>query len=274
MIFSSMVVRVARKSERVARVWRQAPLMLVACFVLSGCFRPAFQPQGAPLAGSESLALCSKLTRLHAPPESMRALADATISHGSDEASFRYVIIAKEPSSFRVDVLPINGAFTLGLLTARDGRAVWINTQERSYAEATDERSLLAEYLGLRGVSREIAVALVTGTLPRLSCASVEAYRQSDGTIELLDRDAHVAWSIDAVSGELRGAQLLDQGSRYREVSASLRQKEDGAGRSLVLDIFEPVTAKVSIELVKIVLNPHLDDRLFTVNVPSTYTRE
>ena len=149
-----------------------------------------------------------------------------------------------------------------------------MNAQERTYAESSDERGLIAEYLGLRGVSREVAVALVTGILPRLSCVDVEAYQREGNALELLDRSAHVAWLVDGETGALRGAQLLDEGSQYQEVNATLSRDSSGAPRRVILSIVEPVTATVSIDLTRVILDPRLDDRLFSVEVPAGYERE
>lgn len=239
---------------------------------LAGCFRPSFEPEGAVASADYSQRLCSELNATRQPIESVRVLADATISSVAERASFRYVVVSKEPTSFRVDVLPLNGAFTLGLLVAREGRALWLNSQERTYAEDTDERRLVAEYLGLQGVSRETAVALMTGALPKLSCPDVTVYSIGNGDSIIVDRHAHVAWRVQGTSSEIVSARVLDPHGDAVEMEATVSAPRGDSPRTLALDIFSPGRAHVDLALTKIVINPNLSERLFEVQPPAHYT--
>lgn len=255
----------------VVRVFRDAMLATVVS-LLAGCFRPSFEPEGAVLPQDSSQRLCADLNTQRKPVESVRVLADATISSVAERASFRYVVVSKEPSSFRVDVLPLNGAFTLGLLVSHDGKALWLNSQERTYAEDRDERRLVAEYLGLRGVSRETAVALMTGLLPKLSCSEITVYAGGNGDKILVDQRAQVAWRVRGNSSEIVSARMLDPKGDLVEMEASVGAANANAPRSVALEIFSPARAHVDLSLTKVVINPTLSDRLFEVTPPSNYT--
>jgi hypothetical protein len=206
------------------------------------------------------------------PVESIRVLADATISSVTERASFRYVVVSKEPSSLRVDVLPVNGAFTLGLLVSHEGKALWLNSQERTYAEDSDERRLVAEYLGLRGVSRETVVALMTGTLPALSCSDVVVYEVENGDKILVDQRVHVAWHVRGASSEIVSARVLDPDGDVVEMEACVAGSDGHAPQSLALEIFSPARARVDLSLTKVVINPSLSERVFEVRPPANYT--
>ena len=258
------------KSSKFVRVFR-AVILFAAISATAGCFRPSFEPEGAVVPQSASHQRCLELNQARKPIESVRVLADATISSVAERASFRYVVVSKEPASFRVDVLPMNGAFTLGLLVSHDGRALWLNSQERTYAEDRDERRLVAEYLGLRGVSRETAVALMTGILTTLSCSDVTIYEVGSGDRILVDQRAHVAWRVRGETSEIVSARVLDSEGEVVEMEAIVDGAHDKAPRALSLEIFSPARARVDLELTKVVVNPKLSDRLFEVNPPSTY---
>lgn len=258
-------------SSTFVRVFRGATLMTLVS-LMAGCFRPSFEPEGAAVSPGSSRQLCAELNSKRKPVESVRVLADATISSIAERASFRYVVVSKEPGSFRVDVLPVNGAFTLGLLVSHDGRALWLNSQEQTYSEDRDERRLVAEYLGLRGVSRETAVALMTGSLPMLSCADVTVYEVGGGDKMIVDQKAHVAWRVRGVSTEIVSARVLDPRGDVVEMEASVGAVEGNAPRTLALEIFSPARARVDLSLTKVVLNPPLSERLFEVKPPSNYT--
>lgn len=256
------------KSLRIPR----AVTVLIALSVLTGCFRPSFQPEGALVPTSSSQQVCAELNRSRGQVRSVRVLADATISSVAERASFRYVVVSQEPSSFRVDVLPLNGAFTLGLLVSHEGRAMWLNSQERTYSEDRDERRLVAEYLGLRGVSRETVVALMTGVLPKLSCPDVTVYEVANGDRILVDQRARVAWHVAGPSSEIISAQVLDPKGDAVEMEAVVARPQGGAPKTLALEIFAPARAHVDLALTKVVLNPTISERLFEVKPPSHYT--
>jgi len=239
----------------------------------AGCFRPAFQPSGAGLAPNLARQACEEANAKRVPLESLRVLADATISSDSERATFRYVVLSKEPSSFRVDVLPVNGAFTLGLLVSHNGKAFWLNAQEKTYAEDENERRLVAEYLGLRGVSRETAVALMTGTLPPLSCPDVRLYALSGGDRLLVDDRSRVAWRVRDNSAELVSVQVLDESGDSVEMEGAFSAAPSGSVESLRLEVFSPARARVDLSLTKIIRNPKLSDQLFEVKPPQGYSR-
>ena len=258
-------------SSPFVRVFRDITLVAVLSLV-AGCFRPSFEPEGAVVPQDSSRRLCAELNTQRNPVESVRVLADATISSMAERASFRYVVVSKEPSSFRVDVLPLNGAFTLGLLVSHDGKALWLNSQERTYSEDRDERRLVAEYLGLRGVSRETAVALMTGLLPKLSCSDITVYEVGNGDKILVDHRAHVAWRVRGASPEIVSARVLDPKGEVVEMEASVGATEGSAPRVLALEIFSPARARVDLSLTKVAINPPLSERLFEVKPPTNYT--
>jgi len=253
------------------KLHRSVTLMALVS-LMTGCFRPSFEPEGVLVAQSSSRQLCADLNTQRKPIESVRVLADATISSVAERASFRYVVVSKEPSNFRVDVLPLNGAFTLGLLVAHEGRALWLNSQERTYSEDRDERRLVAEYLGLQGVSRETAVALMTGVLPKLSCPDVAVYQLDGGDKVVVDRRAHVAWRVQGNTAEILSARVLDPNGEAIEMEALIIKPEGAKARALALEIFSPGRAHVDLALTKVVLNPNLSERLFEVTPPANYT--
>lgn len=259
------------KSSKLISACRGVTVMTLFS-LMTGCFRPSFEPEGAVVPQPSSRQLCADLNTKRKPIESVRVLADATISSVAERASFRYVVVSQEPSNFRVDVLPLNGAFTLGLLVAHEGKALWLNSQERTYSEDRDERRLVAEYLGLRGVSRETAVALMTGVLPKLSCPDVTVYEAEDGDKIIVDQRAHVAWRLNGATSEIMSARVLDPKGDVVEMEASVAPSEGKDPRSLALEIFSPGRAHVDLSLTKVVLNPTLSERLFEVTPPANYT--
>jgi hypothetical protein len=201
-------------------------------------------------------------------------LADATISHGSENISFRYVVLSKEPSKFRIDVLPLQGAFTLGLLVAREDGAVWMNPQENTFVRASDERSLVGEYLGLPGVSRGTAVALMTGVLPPSVCHDVRLFEMENKDLLFVDDTYHTAWRVEGRTPKVRELQILDSDGTSVDVRARYGAFEGARPAVIDLDVFSPATAEVSLAIKKSVINPQLNEQLFSVEPPAGYTEK
>lgn len=247
-------------------------LLFMFVIAMSGCFRPSFQPSGIAEPDSVAKNVCIQINANRPLITSLRALADATITSSSEAASFRYVVVSQDPASLRVDVLPINAAFTLGLLVAHNGRAVWLNSQDRTYAIDANERVLISEFLGLRGVSRETAIALVSGIVPKLNCSDLRIFKADTNDRLLIDDRAHIAWRVRGESADLIGVQILDAGGSRIEAQAAFKGSR-GVGRVIELEIFSPVRATIEISLAQLIYNPMLNERLFKIEPPSGYSQ-
>lgn len=247
---------------------------LVALLFATGCFRPSFAPQGVMRPASEASALCQKIASQGQRVDSLRVLADATITHGSEVVSFRYVVLSKEPSKFRVDVLPSQGAFTLGLLVAGEHGAVWMNPQENTFVRAPDEASLVGEYLGLPGVSRETAVALMTGVLSASACNEVRLFEMENKDLLFVNDSSHTAWRVEGDSPKLREVQILDSDGTSVDVRATYGEFVGARPSRINLDVYSPANAQVSLSIIKSVVNPTLNEQLFTVEPPVGYQEQ
>ena len=119
------------------------------CLIFAaGCsVAPAFQPEATPLTYEESMAHCEQLNQERPAIESLRSLAESTISHSGDSISFRYVIVTREPKDLRIDLLPMEGAFTLGLLVTQGEQILLLNTQDKTYLETEDRAAVLEREL-------------------------------------------------------------------------------------------------------------------------------
>jgi hypothetical protein len=80
--------------------------------------------------GVEGANVCQDLVKRSRAVNSLSALVEATVSRSGESASLRYAVLSRNPDRLRIDMLPTEGALTLGILTAREGRAVLLDAQE------------------------------------------------------------------------------------------------------------------------------------------------
>ncbi len=247
-------------------------VLLVPALFMSGCFAPRFKPPGDSIPAVDASRVCSEAQSHHAPVASMRALVDATVSRSDESVSFRYVIVGRGKDRFRIDMLPLEGAFTLGILVVRDGQTLLLDAQEKTFSKASKEAELLETFLGLEGITREVIVGLVTGVLPSIDCSSMRAYRGRDGTLSMVDRSSQVVWHVNPHTFAVNGLEILDRDGRRVQVSGE-RTAAPRTGLSAVyLSIFKPLEARVEMLVTKLSIDPPLADSLFAVAVPPSYT--
>jgi hypothetical protein len=259
----------SRRFGRVSSVFMglvTMPLMLVGCATA-----PMFKPTGVASAGIEA---CQRIVAGRTELSSIRALIEATLHPSrSESVSFRYGVVSKEPGRLRIDVLPLEGAYTLGMIVVRPGGATVIDTQQQIYSEATDADDLLQRFLGLRGLTPSVVQALVTRQVPKLRCEEVAVYSSENSTYTLVDRRHHVAWEIDDTSGLVQAVQLLDVDNERVEARAEIRATPQQSPE-IHLAVFVPVSTSADMVVRKLSLNSPVTDELFDIPIPRGYRRE
>jgi hypothetical protein len=171
-------------------------------------------------------------------------------------------------------MLPLEGAFTLGILVVKDGRTVLLDAQEKTYSTASDEAQLLEAFLGLEGVTRSVIVGLVTGVLPPIDCSSARVYRESDGSVSIVDGSSQVVWHLSTQTVLVKGVHILDRSGRRVQISAEREALQGSAGLVNVrLSIYRPLEAQAEMLVKKLSIDPPLSESLFAVAIPPSYSQ-
>lgn len=249
-------------------------IALVLWLCATACARlPAFSPEGESLAREDARTICQRLAAQHEQVRSARALVHATIQASGEVASFRYAIVTKQPGNMRVDLLPMEGAYTLGLLVVgRDG-ATLMDTTNRTFAIESDAEKLTREFIGLPGLTPDVVLALVTGKLPPMECATARVFRSGDGALMIRDENTRLVWEVDPHSTSIRGAQVLTTNGQEVEALARIH-KNDGGFVTVDFSVYSPASASAEMIVRKLTVNREIPEDLFKVAIPSGYTRQ
>jgi hypothetical protein len=215
--------------------------------------------------------LCERLPTLTGQgPRAFRALLETSVITPDNESfSFRYAVASKQPDFLRVDLLPTEGAYTLGLLVVRDGRVLVIDSQAKTYSLGCNVNAVFEKFFALQGVSPDVVQALITGRMSGVHCSAAQVYRQDGGRLLLIDEQTHHAWEVDESSGRVLQISLLD--SSLSRIQANALRTYYPDQELIAVEIHKPVTASAMMKVRKLTLNPDISDSLFEISPPAGY---
>ena len=243
--------------------------------LVTGCSAAhVFAPDAPPLSRAASEELCEQANAARPSVTSFRSMAESTITAGRDTVSFRYAIVAREPDSMRIDLLPNEGAFTLGMLTIHGGESQSVNVQEKTFKRSRGGSTALQEFLGMPGASQEVIQALVTGVPPLFDCRRVKLYEEGRRDVTVLDPAVRVAYTIDGDSARVKRFSMLAPDDEAILAEGALYYSRSDSPASMSLAVHEPHEANGVFLFKKITLNPVIDDVVFEVPVPAGYEEE
>jgi hypothetical protein len=191
------------------------------------------------------------------------------VTSDNESFSFRYAVASKQPDSLRVDLLPTEGAYTLGLLVVRNSQSLVIDSQSKTYSSGCEVNAVFEKFFSLQGVTPALIQALVTGRLSGVRCESVRAYRQGVDRLLLVDEATRHAWDIDERSGRVKQVTLLDGSQSHIQARATRSYAPEDERVSV--EIHRPVTASAVMKVRKFTVNPDISDSLFQIVPPSGY---
>lgn len=200
------------------------------------------------------------------------------VRQDSPKTSYRYAAVYKAPDSFRLEMFPDAGFYSLGLFVADKGRTVFIDQNEKKALLGSDTREFFQEVFGLPVAGGDLP-SILTGQLPaRLVSDPVYSwYRLPDGNLAVTNESLTEYWELSASSGLLKRVQLRD--SVRERLLVEIQYTQYGTIDGILMPIactLEVPLAGVTLELARLqgVVNKKVASHLFTPEVPSSYSIE
>lgn len=141
--------------------------------------RTAWKPLPIVSSAVEAELVLQKLARNSADLRHAKILYNARIKHGDEVTSLRYALIFEKPQRLRVEVLPLNGFYSLGLFAVSEAGSVMLEPSEKVATLSNNPQALLARYFYLP-LSPSALIHLIAGALSPEALAAGLEVRQSD----------------------------------------------------------------------------------------------
>lgn len=182
---------------------------LSGCAVLLGIEHPTIE--GRLVEGQKRQTLVQRLAEGSRLPGTVKAMTRATVKRGKSSETFRYSLVFASPESIRVDVFPINSAFTLQRLTAANGKASLIDLSSKEALSGGTEETFRKSFLQVPATEQEVA-ALLLGRLPQryLEDKRLEIYEGST-VITGLKGSGEMYWRMSADTLAMQEVQVRDK---------------------------------------------------------------
>jgi len=257
-------------------------IFLIVFATLSGCFNippPSIVVSGVPLSSDGVKELCIRINQRAGEIENLRALYNVNLVHALGKDYFRYAVVAKAPDALRVDLLPTQGAFSLGIFSANASGAQMIDIPNKQVVISTNPDQMIQKLFGDLSVGKDDVMALLTGRVPSSTCSLesppvvnfdptlgryfLESYRGIGKIKEI--------WEINSQSALLEGLLVYDRSGD----NAGVEGRVDNLGEMDLpqhIGVVEFGTgAKADLDRKQAKVNTELKEALFDIQIPEGF---
>lgn len=257
-----MTSRIASAGARVARRPLSRLLLCLQVALLAAC---ATVPPREPISDDARRAL-ALLAERYGEFTTMRALADVSLTRGSERQRAQGVVLIRAPRSVRLEALSPFGP-PLMVMTVSDGQITAYNALKNEALVGPADAETISKVLRLP-LEPDDLVSVLAGRFagPRdLRSAEVVAADATGSSLEVVDgAGARQRVWLDLGTGVIQQRQIF--GSRF---NAMIKYRRDGAGALAGFDLdaaMSYVTGSVTYR--NLVEGEEIDDDRFTLTIP------
>lgn len=263
-----------------------AARVILSCAVIffSGCFSSYTFPKLPIVQAGSNIKekLLASLLERDTSINSLRLLAHAKVKAGGETNTLRYAVVLKKPDSLRIEALPINAFYSLGILVANGKVVRAIDPGAKTVEEGDPTASFIRSRIGIPAAPGEL-MSYVTATIPSEVLQNAERngtlkfYREAGGetAVGMIGNfDYYWIQSID--TGEILTLERWDQSERpilkvlYSEYQTSSKLRFP---QNIDISII-PEDAEVALKISSVSLNPDIKELVFNPDIPSDYHAE
>ena len=223
---------------------------------------------GHELSGSSKSRLLAMIQQKSNDIKSFKALARVEVIYRDRNSSLRYGLLAERPNFFRIEGLPLNGSYSLSVLTAYADRLQLVDHTNKTVTFGPLSRSSLEALLQIPADPNEL-IDYLAGVVPALTSTQLSKdlrvfFDPELKKYYLMSSDMLNFWQIDSLSLRLEKAQFkqADQLEPFLEISYEHGQQDPKNLEFVIPD------KDLKIKLQYQIVNTNSKIRSFSFNVP------
>ena len=252
-------------------------LFLLALIFLSGCQKTISPPalNGAPVDRYRLNEIINELDKLNSSINSFRILYRTKLTSGSEKALLRHAVVSNRPDFLRIDVLPVNGVYSLGMLVSNPKEALYLNPQDKTAVVGTNSPNLLRKTLKMPLELHEVQAYLI-GIIPnsiieRLKNSEFRVLR-GDTLATITDQDEKRFWQFDSENFLLKRVHFRNVFDNTFELDMIfLDYQEHGTELLPTKLILNTPDYSLEMSLQKASINGEFSTDLFSIDLPASY---
>lgn len=239
-------------------------IMFCGCFTIT----PPVRISGTLIEGVERRNLIKPLRERVESIGTIRGLLRASVTRNDERYRYRYAFAFKRPDNLRLDVLPLNSAYPLGIFVASTENQVLLEVPKKKAVKSRGYGNLLEQVTGLPLPGKDFPWLLL-GLFPPTT--DFELYRDDTGLILLSDNRRYMA----TYAGAPLRMQLLEIRDPFQEqLHAVIRyeyvdEKAEFPGKLIMT--FPQHSAEGEIRYTSFDINVALAESLFEIDIPKDY---
>lgn len=256
---------------------RQTAGVALVALLMSGCVTHVapwkLNASDDPIEQPRIAELCRQLLTNSRSRESARFLYNVSIKSGDEQHNLRLAFVNREPGFSRVEILPLRGALSMGIVVIKQGEGIALIPPDNRAFKGSSERRLLEEIMPGFAFSMRELITVLMGEIPESSCLENKDYRWTfagNKDVIVTRKDESGAWLLrggTGVSRYLRRDDLSPASPMYIDIG---ERNTAGIPESIIVTM-PSVDTVVSMRLEQGMINIPVSDRPFEVAIPEGY---
>ena len=239
-----------------------------------------FLPKKDLIGELESLVYKKNLIESSQSIQNIKAIARTQLvtSYGKD--SFRYVIALRHPKDIRIEIMPVNTAYTLAQFTSYNGKAYFIDSTEKKVYEGSSAEDFLKLFLKLPVQDSDL-LPLFAGKIPTrfFEEEKLNFYSTSQmNSIVIESANSLYSWKVDKNTFNVEELVIKEPFKKEAVVIARYTDELEVVGsksKHIIPQKINLTLPKDNIELVMSVnspkINTKIEDDLYKVKMPDGF---
>lgn len=250
-------------------------VVLLASVIISGCALRHEPPPGVVANPSVRSVAIARARLLYQELSSLRLLTKTRVLEQESSSVIRQAFVLDHTPRTRIDILPLQGAFTLGVLVVKPGEALYLDPGRKIAVTADDAGDLLEEAFSIP-VDQADILPLLSGRLPPsvLDDIALEVRVLDDGDLLFIRKTGDERWRVDPSSGALRAVEL--RGGWRGRVALDAHYGELAPEQGIMLPHtitlnLPRIARRYELSLQRAVPNAPIDEQLFAIAIPGDF---